>query len=99
MAKRVRQPSQPAAGSDAKGTDAADGATFETSLEELEVLVDRLEAGDLPLEGALAAFERGVALTRRCSEQLETAERRIETLVQEGENWLTRPFEDGEGDP
>ena len=98
MAKRVRQQNQPGAGSDSSGAEAADGSSFETSLEELEALVDRLEAGDLPLEAALAAFERGVALTRHCALQLETAERRIEALVREGENWVTRPFEDGEGD-
>ena len=66
---------------------------FEGALERLEAIVDRLEGGDLELEGALAAFEEGVALTRHCAEQLERAERRIEVLVQEGERWAVRPFE------
>jgi len=75
---------------------AGDETSFEEALERLETLVDRLEQGDLPLEDALAAFEEGVALTRRCAGELDTAERRIEELVRDGEKWLVRPFE-GEG--
>ena len=66
--------------------------TFEEALQRLEAIVDRLEEGDLELEAALAAFEEGVKLTRRCAGQLEDAERRIEVLVREGEKWVARPF-------
>ena len=55
-----------------------------------------LDVNDLELEAALKAFEEGVALTRRCAGQLDDAERRIEQLVQEGEKWLVRPFEESE---
>lgn len=65
---------------------------FEAALEQLEGLVARLEAGDLPLESALEAFEQGVALTRRCAEQLERAERRIDVLAKEGGRLVERPF-------
>ena len=37
---------------------------FETALRDLEEIVERLEQGELPLEESLAAFERGVLLTR-----------------------------------
>jgi len=57
---------------------------FEQSLQSLEALVERLEGGDLPLEQALTLFEQGVALTRRCHEQLATARQRVEILLQEG---------------
>ena len=70
--------------------------SFEDALERLGSIVDRLEQGDLELEESLTAFERGVALTRRCAGQLEDAERRIEVLVREGEQWLARPFEASE---
>ena len=68
----------------AKPGDAQAELGFEDALGRLEDLVERLRAGELPLESALEAFEEGVALTRRCAEQLERAERRIESLVREG---------------
>jgi len=68
--------------------------SFEESLSELEAIVDRLEAGELPLEEALAAFEAGVVLTRRCAEQLGAAERKVEVLTRNGSTWVTRPFEE-----
>ncbi len=74
----------------------AEELSFEAALDRLDGLVDRLERGDLELEDALAAFEQGVALTRRCADRLDRAERRNETLMREGETWLTRPFESGE---
>ena len=75
----------PAAGSD--------DLSFEAALARLESIVARLEGGDLELEAALASFEEGVALSRRCAEQLERAERRIEVLVRDGKQWVARPFE------
>lgn len=73
--------------------------SFEQALERLESIVDRLEVGDLELESALASFEEGVKLTRRCAGELADAERRIEILVREGEKWISRPFEPADGDP
>ncbi len=67
--------------------------SFEEALQRLESIVDRLEEGDMELETALADFEEGVKLTRRCAAQLEQAQRRIEILVREGEEWVSRPFE------
>ena len=74
--------------------------SFEAAMEQLEGIVDRLESGELPLEEALSSFEQGVALSRQCAAQLESAERRIEVLVQTGSGLTTEPFEapDEEGD-
>jgi exodeoxyribonuclease VII small subunit len=55
--------------------------TFEEALNQLEALVSKLEAGDLPLEEALRAFEEGVRLTRLCAGRLEEAERRVHLLT------------------
>ena len=44
-------------------------------------LVERLEHGDLPLEESLAAFERGVMLTRSCQTALKEAEQKVEILL------------------
>ena len=74
----------------------ASDLSFEAALEGLEAVVERLEGGELELEAALAAFEDGVALSRRCAEQLGAAQQRIDVLVREGESWATRPFEEPE---
>jgi exodeoxyribonuclease VII small subunit len=65
-------------------TAGTEALSFETALEQLEEIVDRLEAGELPLEEALTVFEQGVALSRSCSDRLGDAERRIEELVPGG---------------
>ena len=54
---------------------------FETAMRDLEALVERLEQGDLPLEESLAAFERGVMLTRACQTALKEAEQKVEILL------------------
>ncbi len=59
-------------------------ATFEEQLKTLETVVDRLEKGDLPLEESLALFEQGVALSDACKTQLESAEGRVQVLLQRG---------------
>lgn len=58
---------------------------FESAIDELEAIVKRLEAGDLPLETSLELFERGVQLSRFCHSRLEEAERRVELLTERGE--------------
>jgi exodeoxyribonuclease VII small subunit len=55
--------------------------TYEQAFQELESLVARLESGELPLEQALALFERGQALAGRCSSLLEKAELKLRQLV------------------
>ena len=52
--------------------------SFESSLEELERIVQQLEAGDLPLDRSLELFEQGVRLSRECQKRLDEAERKIE---------------------
>jgi len=66
---------------------------LEESLKELEALVERLEAGDLPLEEALAQFERGIKLTRSCQTILKDAEQKVEILLKKTEQAEPEPFE------
>src|SRR4030095_669110 len=56
---------------------------FDDARARREQIVDTLEAGNLPLEESLKAFEEGVGLARRCSRYLEEAEKRIELLPQD----------------
>jgi exodeoxyribonuclease VII small subunit len=61
--------------------------SFEQALTELESLVETMERGDQTLEQSLAAFERGVQLTRFCQQALSDAEQKVEILMQQqGEN-------------
>jgi len=53
---------------------------FEVALAQLDEIVATLEDGRLPLDDALALFERGVRLARRCQAHLDTAELRVERL-------------------
>jgi len=54
---------------------------FESSLKKLEEIVTELEAGDLPLEKSIKAFEDGIKLTRHCQKLLTEAELKIKKLV------------------
>jgi exodeoxyribonuclease VII small subunit len=66
--------------------------TFETSLDELEKVVRELEGGDLPLERSLELFERGMALSDLCRQQLEAAETRVEMLIRKEGKLTAEPF-------
>lgn len=55
-------------------------ADFESSLDALEQLVEKMEHGEMSLEESLAAYERGVGLYRRCQQALEQAELRVRLL-------------------
>jgi exodeoxyribonuclease VII small subunit len=63
--------------------------TFESSLAELESIVEQLENGELSLEESLKLFETGVKLSRECRERLSDAERRIELLMKDGDGKLS----------
>ncbi|MCS7026738.1 MAG: exodeoxyribonuclease VII small subunit [Bryobacteraceae bacterium] len=66
--------------------------SFESQLSELEAVVKELESGDLPLERALALFEKGTELTVACRKQLEEAESRVEQLVKRGSQVVPEPL-------
>jgi exodeoxyribonuclease VII small subunit len=54
--------------------------SFEQAFEELGTTVQRLEAGDLALEEAIALYERGMRLAQRCSDALDAAELQVQEL-------------------
>ncbi|WP_368913540.1 exodeoxyribonuclease VII small subunit [Mixta calida] len=66
--------------------------SFETSLQQLEQIVTRLESGDLPLEEALNEFERGVQLARVGQKTLQQAEQRVQILLNDGKDAALTPF-------
>jgi exodeoxyribonuclease VII small subunit len=65
---------------------------FETAMRDLEAIVERLERGDLPLEESLAAFERGILLTRTCQSALKEAEQKVEILLKKSGESVVETF-------
>ena len=68
------------------------GLKFEEAMARLEQVVHALEAGNLPLDESLRAFEEGTGLLRFCSRRLEETERRIELLLQDEGGLRAQPF-------
>jgi len=66
MAKRNQDPPAP--------------ESFEQAVTELEQILSDLEAGQVPLEQAMARYQRGTALLSYCRVVLSDAERKIEEL-------------------
>lgn len=54
---------------------------FEDSIKELEKIVESLEKGDCGLSESLDLFEKGIKLSKECSEMLDKAEKRVSVLI------------------
>lgn len=63
-------------------------SSFEDAMTELEQLVAQMEAGELPLEASVAAYQRGSALVKYCAAQLDKVDNQVKLL--EGE--MLKPF-------
>lgn len=55
--------------------------SFEEALGELDGIVKSLESGQAPLDQAIGAYERGVALKKHCETKLREAQARIEKIT------------------
>jgi exodeoxyribonuclease VII small subunit len=65
-------------------------ASFEDAMTELEQLVARMEAGELPLEASVAAYRRGSELVKYCAGQLDKVDSQVKVL--EGD--MLKPYSD-----
>lgn len=68
----------------APDNDSAAALSFEQALGELEGIVAAMDAGQMPLQDALDAYKRGVALLRQCQNTLTVAEQQIRVLDANG---------------
>lgn len=66
-------------------------ASFESAVAELESIVQEMENGQLPLDQALAAYQRGTALLRQCQTQLNQAEQTIRVLETDNTSHSAQP--------
>ena len=64
--------------------------TFEEAMKELEKLVDSLDKGDVSLDEAIAAYDRGSQLKDYCQKKLHEAKMKVDT-IQSSDNFDTIP--------
>ncbi len=58
--------------------------TFESSLEELEVIVKELESGNVELDKAIEKYTEAMKLAKFCSEKIESATTKVNKILNEG---------------
>ena len=66
---------------------------FEEMMQELEQISQDLEKSDLSLDESMKKFEEGIALSKKCSEILETAEKKIKILIQDEDKLKEEDFD------
>jgi len=67
---------------------------FEKALQELEVIVAKLESGEVSLEEALSLYAEGVKLLSYCETSLTQAEQKVTILLRDEE----KPFNQADND-
>lgn len=58
---------------------------FEDAMKKLEEIATELEKGNLNLDESVSKFEEGMQLSKKCTNLLENAEKRITILLKDGE--------------
>lgn len=54
--------------------------SFEDALKELEAIVEKLERGEVSLDDAVAAYERGSELKKQCQARLDEARLKVDRI-------------------
>lgn len=65
---------------------------FEEAIKELENIADELEKGNLSLDESVLKFEQGMKLSKKCSDFLDSAEKKITMLITDGDNVKEEDF-------
>ena len=58
--------------------------SLEENFSELEELIEQLEAEDISLEDAFAAYSKGMNVLKQCNEQIDRVEKQVMKLNEEG---------------
>jgi exodeoxyribonuclease VII small subunit len=64
--------------------------TFEQAMEQLELIVSKLEEGDVPLEKAISLYQEGMKLSSVCDLKLKSVSTQLTEIMQE--NGEKKPF-------
>ena len=54
---------------------------FEKSLQQLNLIIEKMESGELSLDASLKQFEEGISLIRSCQQTLSEAEQKVQILA------------------
>ena len=76
-------------------TDDVTTLSSEAALAELDGIISQLERGDVALEQAIQAYERGMALQRHCAALLDATEQKVTQLVVSNRGEVESPLEVG----
>lgn len=66
---------------------------FEKALAELELITEKLEDEQTPLDEALKLYEKGISLIAVCTEKLNNAEQKVILLQKSGDKIIQKDFE------
>jgi exodeoxyribonuclease VII small subunit len=69
---------------------------LETSLGEINTLIEQMEQGTLSLEQSLERFERGIVLIKHCQKVLQEAEQKVQILIQNNGDEMLQTYENNE---
>jgi exodeoxyribonuclease VII small subunit len=73
-----------------------DELSFEKSIKRLEDILEKMNSGNISLDDSLKLFEEANHLINSCGKRLESAEKKVETLIKNREGELIL---DEEGNP
>ena len=65
---------------------------FEDAIKELEEIAKELESGTLGLDESVSKFEEGMKLSKICTKMLNEAEKKINILISDGEEFKEENF-------
>ena len=65
---------------------------FEDAIKQLEDIAKELETGELGLDDSVKKFEEGMRLSKVCTKMLNEAEKKINLLIENGDNIIEETF-------
>lgn len=69
---------------------------FEQALDQLEQIIHKMEQDDTSLEEALKQFETGITLAKDCQQALNSAELKVQQLIEKNGLQQTLPFDEND---
>lgn len=57
--------------------------TFEEALDRLEMIIQKMEEGEVPLEKAMEYYAEGSRLSKLCHEKLQSADKQLKEIMNE----------------